>query len=187
MTTIESWHKKCTDEMIRRKTIPAIDFPYDLYSSADNIGQVFGDQHMCKWLWPTTRATGSGHEFPVNEDADTTRSWPPAVSKNDTNHSSVNARKGKPQSHEVRYRRLASTNEDDLTYDDYGTMGLIDDSDASDDDYVDGDGEVLEDYGVDDGHEITNMEALVDSTGMTLGQLLIHKRSLENDRTRLSH
>lgn len=177
ITTIESWHKKRTEDFIRRKKIPPIDFPYDLYSTSDNLREVLGHRAMWLWLWPNTRATGTGHAFPVNEDADTSRPWPPqlpsAVADSELATKAVDKNDKLP---DIRSRKSIVTDEDDLTFNDYAKLGFIHDSDGSDDDYVDGDGEDLQSYGVDDEQEVTDLTGLTGEDGTTLEQLLVKKR-----------
>lgn len=192
ITTIESWNKKRTEEMIRRKRIPPIDFPYDLYSTLENFRELFGHHASCLlWFWPPTRATGSGHTFPLNEDADVTRPWPPALPSTSSTASSAALSKSEAhcatgseasrggsavESRGALKSRLRQEDEaDEYTYEDYANMGLISDSEDSDD-YVDGDGEYLDNYGVDDDEELTTMNAVVED-GLTMAQLLSLKRA----------
>lgn len=165
ITTIESWSKKRTDDLIYKNRIPAIEFPYDLYSIRENMRQVMGPS-VILWFWPPTRAAGDGHAFPVNEDADMTRPWPPKEPPRRTIQI-------KPKDDALRHRQLP-TNEEDFSYEDYARMGLIEDSE-DDSEYVDDEGEDLEGYGVEEGHQADGLREVLDN-GMTVGQLLEVKR-----------
>lgn len=186
ITTIESWSKKRTEELVRKRKIPAVEFPYDLYSFSENIREVFGHHSVFILLWPTLRATGDGHAFPVNEDADVSQPWPPkdptAVPQDELGPATKDNKKQKKNRTGAAAMRSESMREmeedaDDLSYDDYARLGLIGDSEESDDDYVNGDGEDLGSYGVDDDDEVTDLTEAAGEDDLTLAQLLNRRRS----------
>lgn len=167
ITTIESWSKGRLDELIQKDKIVPIDFPYDLYSSMENLREILGHHHPLVWLWPPSKATGSGHEFPLNEDADLARPWPPK----DFLDSVPFIQPSPSVSHNVvPEERL------EPTWDDYAEAGYISDSDGSNGDYANAEGEFLENYGVDDNDETTELDEVVKGN-LTLAQLLSGKRA----------
>lgn len=183
ITTIESWSKKRTEALVRRNKIPPIEFPYDLYSISDNLKEILGHHHTpLLWLWPPIRATESGHVFPVNEDSDPTRPWPPkdptAIVYQDRSSTGVSQLDKNDQNLQSRQ---AAIGQDEFSFEDYASMGMISDSEDSSEDYVDGDGENLDSYGVDDEGEITLMNELIGNGDLTVGQVLQRRRKEHGD------
>ncbi|ORY80350.1 DHHC palmitoyltransferase-domain-containing protein [Protomyces lactucae-debilis] len=99
MTTIESWSNKRVEELVQRRKVPETAFPYDLHSFRRNLRSMFGPRWYF-WWWPSYSAASkgyfvlpehfeydippdkeelykTGHAFPVNEDHDPHRPWPP--------------------------------------------------------------------------------------------------------------
>lgn len=77
--------------------------------------------------------------------------------------------------------RQAAIGQDEFSFEDYASMGMISDSEDSSEDYVDGDGENLDSYGVDDEGEITLMNELIGNGDLTVGQVLQRRRKEHGD------
>ncbi|CCG81012.1 DHHC zinc finger membrane protein [Taphrina deformans PYCC 5710] len=175
ITTIESWNKSRVEALIRKKKIVPIDFPYDLYTIKENLREIMGHHNPLLWLWPPSGATGTGHEFPVNEDADLSRTWPPK-DPDAVMESQTSAAKIRPLL-EGEVQPIVEAEIVD-SWDEYAEAGLIAESDASEDDYANEEGEYLDSYGVDDEDETSALEELV-GADLTLGQLLSKRRSIK--------
>lgn len=173
ITTIESWNKSRVEALIKKKKIAPIDFPYDLYSSRKNLKEIMGHHSPLLWLWPPSGATGTGHDFPVNEDADIAQLWPPKDPDNVTITQENTAKTRMVPDGEVQSVYDGCKGTDPNQYDDAKSF---DDSDDSEDDYANEEGEYLDNYGVDDEDETTQLDEVV-VENLTMRQLLVKRRS----------
>lgn len=171
ITTIESWDKARLGRLTDKHELPPVEFPYDLQDFTLNYKQVLGD-NILLWLWPTYSTSKDGHNFRVNEDCEEPVVWPPKLV--------VPSRPAKKKI-EKQQRDISKIPEDELSYEDYAAMGLIDDSEDDMSDYANSEGEKLGDYGVDDQAESNILDQIIDEKRTTIAMLLRKKRQEQSN------